>query len=216
MFLLRKALNRLALGSSAALVALAVTESSYANSASDQPFSLRLDAGYFVSDFKAKQASGQDLADNFSTPLSFGFEIDLARGPSRSIGWKGVVALGAPGSPQDPRYFSTAVLGRYWLSGLNRIEHFTGEGKELFIAPIWRTSAFWDVGIAQLVVRRYGLILQTDSTLAQAGGGLSVDRRLTPRLWLSGEASAELAFGVSSVSVFGLFPRVSLGVVIEL
>ena len=139
------------------------------------------------------------VSGDLSLPMALNFEYELIKSPSHSYTFDNTIAIDSADS--KTKYFATHFGGRYYFLSSNLNFHENDHGNTISIIPKWRYYYGWNVGVAQVVVRSLGTVLDAISTVLEYGGHIGTIYQVGKSWGIEGKFSYLMGNGFSSVSV---------------
>ncbi len=144
-----------------------------------------------------------------SIPMAMHFEYELIRSATSSYTFDNTIAIDSQDS--KTKYYGTHIGGRYYFSSSNLNYSDVGEGTSISIIPKWRFYYGWNLGVAQVVVRSLGTVLDAISTILEYGGHVGSIYQVGKSWGVESKFSYMMGNGFSSVSVDSTVIQLSFG-----
>lgn len=169
------------------------------------------------SKFQIVLRAGQ-VAGNYNGVFSGSFQVNLALDlgveyfttTDSAVIVRFIEALDSPDSVPFYTYMGSGQ--KFYLSGRGPYSVQSDATTFISARPKLRYYAAWELGVAQVIVKTFGPVIQSVANMAEVGANVGAIYQLTDNFGLDLQVGGTLGFGISSTSVNGSTTRFLAGV----
>lgn len=169
------------------------------------------------SQFQIVLRSGQ-VNGNYNGVFSGSFQVNLAldlgveyfTSTDTAVIVRFIEALDSPDSVPFYTYMGSGQ--KFYLSGRGPYNVQSDKTTYISARPKLRYYAAWELGVAQVIVKTFGPVIQSVANMAEAGANVGAIYQITDKFGLDVQVGGTLGFGISSTSVNGSTTRFLAGV----
>lgn len=147
---------------------------------------------------------------SFQVNLAFDLGVEYFTTPDSSVIVRFIEALDSPDSVPFYTYMGSGQ--KYYLSGRGPYNVQSDATTFISARPKLRYYASWEIGIAQVIVKTFGPVIQSVANMAEAGLNVGAIYQISDTFGIDLQAGGTLGFGISSTSVNGNTTRLLAGI----
>lgn len=169
------------------------------------------------SKFQIVLRAGQ-VSGNYNGVFSGSFKVDLAldlgveyfTSTDTAVIVRFVEALDSPDSVPFYTYMGSGQ--KFYLSGRGPYNVQSDKTTYISARPKLRYYAAWELGVAQVIVKTFGPVIQSVANMAELGANVGAIYQITDNFGIDAQIGGTLGFGISSTSVNGSTTRFLAGI----
>lgn len=147
---------------------------------------------------------------NFTVNLALDIGGEYFVAPDGSVLARFILALDSPDSV--PFYTYTGSGFRHYFEGRGPSSEQSDGTLSISLRPKLRTYIAGEIGIAQVIVKSFGPVVQSVASLVEFGVNTGAIYQISNKLGLEAQIGGTLGYGVSSTSVSGSTLRALAGI----
>jgi hypothetical protein len=149
------------------------------------------------------------FSGSFRVNLAFDIGTEYHVASDGSVLVRFIQALDSPDSVPFYTYAGTGM--RYYFKGRGSYVVQSDETTFISSRPKWRTYMGGELGIAQVIVKSFGPVIQSVANMLETGGNVGAIYQISEKIGIEAQIGGTLGYGISSTSVSGSTFRIFLG-----